>query len=837
MNHHFNRRQFLKTSALGFGGLFVMGVGARGMAARLSPLQGDEKLKLTYNSWTRILREEQGARRFSSFRYVPQINRFLLWGYHGFYTDYYGNPEDPWTGNKEYDMVAFNPVAGRWENHLPPGKQDQWSENLPPMHLMTHYQGITPGYYRPQLKEREGVPRPDLNIVGDQLTYDSRRHWMVYFTGGRTFAYQVEERTWSAIGCEQAPPPVSFGSLCYDHFGDRIILFGGGHVAEPGEDGRPVGYTGTWYFDCGLQEWSPLATGGDPLPRMCSRLVCDTRNRVMVLFGGDGQSHWLADTWILDLDRNTWRRSKASAAPPARAGHFTVYDPTTGWVMIGGGYNHSNLTDMWGYDVATDSWRRLRGEVPRGWYVTADIMQDAGVILLTTSTKRQGDTHGCNEIYPVRTTWGYRIRKQGLVEESARPGPEYPLLKRSAGEALAGTRPDPERCRRQMERIRNMPGNQWIRFDDPGRHAPLRTWGSCTFDTDKGRIIYWGGGHCGYGGNDYDFYDVEQNTWIPSPLEAEYPERAWDKGINIGGVTFSGAPWVRHGRKVYAYDPVSRKVINTKIVYLTAGYEPQPLKDMEPEDLEFKKEREISRSHYVKWVTWLYHEDSGQWEMLCSGMPGLDLLVQTPYGVMGVDHNWGAVSSKERSDMSTWKGQPMVDNSVYLLDVAGRRWRKLTIGGPWPQNLYEMTGLVYDSRREQLILHGGGSERDELWRFPLETGRWEKIEPRFAPGTGGRPPVCRREAVYLPDDDVFLTAGTPAGGNAEPAFWAYRVDENRWYRLDINSPEDRTMDDMVTQNRVWAYDPNHDIVFMILGEYKNDVGRAVVYGMKFNFER
>ncbi len=68
-----------------------------------------------------------------------------------------------------------------------------------------------------------------------------------------------------------------------------------------------------------------------------------------------------------------------------------------------------------------------------------------------------------------------------------------------------------------------MPVNRWVPFDEPGRAGTLRTWGSCSFDTDKGRIVYWGGGHCGYGGSDYDLYDVEQNTWIASPGRRRVP--------------------------------------------------------------------------------------------------------------------------------------------------------------------------------------------------------------------------------------------------------------------------------------------------------------------------
>jgi len=62
---------------------------------------------------------------------------------------------------------------------------------------------------------------------------------------------------------------------------------------------------------------------------MNTRMVCDSNNQVLVLFGGDGQSHYLTDTWLYDLRTRRWRRSEAPGGPPPRAGHFTVYDPQT----------------------------------------------------------------------------------------------------------------------------------------------------------------------------------------------------------------------------------------------------------------------------------------------------------------------------------------------------------------------------------------------------------------------------------------------------------------------------------------------------------------------------
>jgi hypothetical protein len=305
---------------------------------------------------------------------------------------------------------------------------------------------------------------------------------------------------------------------------------------------------------------------------------------------------------------------------------------------------------------------------------------------------------------------------------------------------------------------------------------------------------------------------------------AEYPERAWDLGIAAAGVTFGGVPFVRHGRKVYAYDPVSRKVINTKFIGLTAGYEPTPLKSIEPVNPDFGTGEDFKSSLYRKWVTTAFDPVSEKTEVICSGVPGLDLVITTPRGVMGVDHHWDNVAAKVKTN---------APNSVYLLDVAGRRWNKLPNPGPWPQNLYEMTSLVYDSKRDRLILHGGGERRDELWAYRLPGEKWEKIEPSFAPSTGGRPPACYREAVYLPKYDVMLTAGQP-GGTRDPALYAYHLGENRWHKLNLPPPPGRTAADLVGQNRAWAFDAAHDLVLMVLGQGRGNLGTAQVYALRYD---
>lgn len=67
-----------------------------------------------------------------------------------------------------------------------------------------------------------------------------------------------------------------------------LTLSGGGHVAEPASDGTPRG-AGTWSYNPRANDWRELKTTVQPPPRMNTRMVTDTRNNVVVVFGGDGK--------------------------------------------------------------------------------------------------------------------------------------------------------------------------------------------------------------------------------------------------------------------------------------------------------------------------------------------------------------------------------------------------------------------------------------------------------------------------------------------------------------------------------------------------------------------
>ncbi len=745
--------------------------------------------ELPLNTWIELRKDPVGARPGSAIRYAAEARAFFLWGFLN--ADPNLLQEQPLMQVPEYDVVAFDPDDGRWRGQR---------EKFYPAYIPRTYSGKTTGseqtVMRGTTNDAGGVPRPDLNIVFDQVAYHPGSQSLIYFTGGLTAAYDVVRRRWRDLAPAGSPPPVVGGSLAYDPVNDQIVLFGGGHAAERAPDGRLVGYTGLWVYRVKANEWRPRPGLAGPLPRMNSRLVTDTKNEALVLFGGDGQSRYLADTWIFDLKTQNWRQSKAAGGPEARAGHFTVYDPQTGWVLVGGGYNQKDLSDMWAYDVREDRWRRLHGEVPTGFYLSADLAPEKRLLVLVTSTRTPGDRMTCNVLYPVRTTYGYRLG-DGIVagDQGSGTGAAMPKLVR---EQRAGSG--------KPETVGVV--NQWVKL---AGQTLTRTWGSATLDNRRDRILYWGGGHCGYEGNDIDAYDIETQTWTSAETGGEYTERLWDHGVRPAGVTFEGGPWTDHGRKTYAYDPVSQKMILAHPIRLTTGYDPEALllfparRTMAPDAVV------TTPTSYVRYSTWSYDPETRRWELLGPAPAGVDALVTTPRGVMGVNADWPARLNDPGYQLP-WNPAKPEDTAIYLFDAGRRVWNRMGDRQTSPQNLYEMTSLAYDSKRDRVILHGGGARRDELWTFDMATRRWAQLQPQ------GAAPACAREAVYIPKEDVFLSYG--------PALWAYKVSENAWRQGGAAPPMP------AGQNRAMVYDEKRDLVLLVLGA-GGDYGKASVYAMRY----
>ena len=96
------------------------------------------------------------------------------------------------------------------------------------------------------------------------------------------------------------------------------------------------------------------------------------------------------------------------------------------------------------------------------------------------------------------------------------------------------------------------------------------------------------------------------------------------------------------------------------------------------------------------------------------------------------------------------------NNAVYLL--RGSKWKRISGARQSPQYLYERTSLAFDTKRDQLILHGGGPRTPralDIRRQDAQMGESPAVR---------RGDSCMRETIYLPGPDVFLTYGSSLCG-------------------------------------------------------------------------
>jgi hypothetical protein len=147
-----------------------------------------------------------------------------------------------------------------------------------------------------------------------------------------------------------------------------------------------------------------------------------------------------------------------------------------------------------------------------------------------------------------------------------------------------------------------------------------------------------------------------------------------------------------------------------------------------------------------------------------------------------------------------------------------------------------MTSMAYDSKRDQVVLHGGGKRRDELWVFDIKTLAWRNMQAKVASPAGTNPPGCTRESVYIPGEDVVLIIGD--GGRT----WEYSPAENAWRPVDLGVSGGEDLLRTTGQNRAVVYDPKRDLVYLILGPGGNEgvpamavtrLGKAAVFALRY----
>jgi hypothetical protein len=750
-------------------------------AAEGAPSAPADLSHLEPNKWTLIHSEDSsGGKEFARLIYAESVDRLYLWG----------------TGGKmparnvylRYELECFDPRSPGWQPAFPQQAQGKWTaENYPPFRIwgqsgpdgLKYDEGprlqCVGGFCstnRVRWWDFDGILRPSPIHTFNMACWDSKRHRVVFYSDGQTFALDPKTNTWTDLKPANHPTTcakLAWAMMCYDPVGDRIVLVGGGLATNP-SGGAP-----TWIYDCAANVWRRPKLNVEPPLRCNGALVYDPASRSMVLFGGYDQAAALNDTWVFDCSSDRWTQQRPNPSPPP------MYAPAAA-VLPGGGkilvcdfdarklqWHHqsrsSALKETWIYDVAGRRWTAINADLHLEGYrwLSAAESNKHGVVFLAA-------------FGPQRRTYALRYdpARPAVDLPGAPPGTvawKYPEQKLSLEQAPP---PDPAA---HAKLLAALPPNTFVDAQPPGLLIS-KTWSTATIDTDRSEVLYVGGGHSGYSGNDIARYSIAENRW-----RLDFPPRFPPFLESVNGTVFGWSygmmPFSQHTYLWYCYDPASKTMLYLARNSLDDGVEVQLGDD--PDDLfvfELKK-----HGH----PNWVYDPATRRMHRPCFGRPFGNpwhlALAGTPQGVFAA-----------------------VDNKLYLGSVDRQsgmvKWELYDPQFPKPSEKidyhYEFQPLLYDSKRQRLVQLKGDASRVHVFVRPLaRDANWQQLQTSGSAAIG-------REAVYIAKHDVILWL-------ADRQMFFLDCGTNRMGQLPVEMPKG-----LYTHECALVYDPKHDICVALI---------------------
>jgi hypothetical protein len=552
---------------------------------------------------------------------------------------------------------------------------------------------------------------------------------------------------------------------------------------------NPWGGAPTWAYDCGKNTWArPELKGGVEPPLRCNaQLVYDSKNRRMVLFGGDAQDRFLADTWVLDPATMAWEERKPKFSPPPLARYAACFVEKHGLVFLvtpTGSTGESSRPGLraprsssgkgipgcaWTYDVAANAWQPLKQRVPnprRMEWVTCDYSSRDDVILVASA--------GVG-------TWVYRLDPATAADpdpkrERVPPGTwVWNGRGREQVESILAA-PPPDREAREKE-LKELPANTPVIARYPG-HLTHKTWSGATIDTDRGVVLYTGGGHCGYTGTEIASYDVGTNRWSFDDPPCFMP-LIYNFNKTLGCWDYRGRPQAQHTYHWYSYDPQSKTMVycprEAGLAHtLTVQLEKDP-----------EKAFKYQRDKHGCWVL-VYDPAKNKRYPLFPGRP-----FGTPYSlnVTGTPHGIYA-----KPGTTLYHGTVRIEGERAKID-----WKLLDKDAP-ACGYSEAQPMVYDSKRSRLIYLLEKKEEKEAWLYErsVPEGSWRELK---VSGAKSKP---TREVVYDAGNDCLVAMYTRC-------LMVMDFKSNAWRELDVTLPDGK-----YGTACALLYDPVHKLLVALI---------------------
>ena len=216
----------------------------------------------------------------------------------------------------------------------------------------------------------------------------------------QTWAYDVNSNTWVQLA--DGPFPMVGQRIVYDSESDRIIMFGGLDIK------KFLLVDETWAYDFNTNTWTNMEPRIHPKSRNFHDMAYDTKADRVILWGGDlnGQANKNA-VWVYDYNTNTWEEHKRrdANAPELRYYMNLEYDEKADKSIMYGGYSYGN-NETWIYDLNTNTWQQMQPEDNPG-----AISRHAMVYVKDVNkTILFGGQDGVTQFQYKNETWGYDLK-------------------------------------------------------------------------------------------------------------------------------------------------------------------------------------------------------------------------------------------------------------------------------------------------------------------------------------------------------------------------------------------------------------------------------------------
>lgn len=205
-------------------------------------------------------------------------------------------------------------------------------------------------------------PTPEARI-GHTAIYDPDSRRIFVFGGSKNKKWfndvhilDTQSWKWTMVEAQGKVPPLAYHS-CSMFRGELFVLGG----VFPCPNPEPDGCSDSLYiFDPHLSIWyQPIVTGDKPSPRS-GHSACVMQERKIYVFGGWDTPVCYNDMYMLDLGLMEFSAVKTSGkAPSPRSWHGSAVLSDTKF-LIHGGYNGNNaLSDTFIFDIDTNSWTEV----------------------------------------------------------------------------------------------------------------------------------------------------------------------------------------------------------------------------------------------------------------------------------------------------------------------------------------------------------------------------------------------------------------------------------------------------------------------------------------------